>query len=149
MPDPTVVNITEAPNFLTGLRGLSLREARAVALIHELLHVANSIPKDGGNTGQSILNTMLVKLFCITLPNIPISTTDLPINTSLPLLPVGGGGGGGDREVGGVVGFAYGYPGWWYSMWDFVSWVNSIPVGGGHGYLADYYEISEEEFNSP
>jgi RHS repeat-associated protein len=34
----------------------------------------------------------------------------------------GGGPGGGD---GGPIGFG-GYPGWWYSMWAFVDWVNSI-----------------------
>jgi RHS repeat-associated protein len=35
----------------------------------------------------------------------------------------GGGPGGGD---GGPVGGFGGYPGWWYSMWAFVDWVNSI-----------------------
>jgi hypothetical protein len=38
--------------------------------------------------------------------------------------PSGGGGGGGG------VGFGGGYPGWWYSMWNFVNWVNSITVSG-------------------
>lgn len=27
---------------------------------------------------------------------------------------------------GGPIPFYYGYPSWWYSMWDFVNWVNSI-----------------------
>jgi len=37
----------------------------------------------------------------------------------------GGGGGDGGYSGGG------GYPSWWYSMWAFVAWVNSIPVGRG------------------
>lgn len=47
---------------------------------------------------------------------------------------VGGGGGGGGGGFGG-------YPSWWYSMWAFVDWVNSIPVGNGHGELVGIKEI--------
>lgn len=36
--------------------------------------------------------------------------------------PIGGGGEG--------LFIFYGYPSWWYDMWAFVDWVNSIPVGG-------------------
>jgi hypothetical protein len=37
-------------------------------------------------------------------------------------VPSGGGGGGGG-------GYGGGYPFWLYSMWDFLDWVDSIPVG--------------------
>lgn len=37
-------------------------------------------------------------------------------------------GGGGGEGFGGGFG---GYPSWWYSMWDFLRWLYSIPVGGG------------------
>jgi RHS repeat-associated protein len=36
---------------------------------------------------------------------------------------------GGGPDIGFFGGF-YGYPSWWYDMWAFVDWVNSIPVGG-------------------
>lgn len=35
---------------------------------------------------------------------------------------------GGGPDIG-FRGF-YGYPSWWYDMWAFLDWVNSIPVGG-------------------
>jgi RHS repeat-associated protein len=52
----------------------------------------------------------------------PVTTTDSPLGTQLHSVG-GGGGGGGSGYVGGG-----GYPSWWYSMWAFVEWVNSIPV---------------------
>jgi RHS repeat-associated protein len=134
-----------------GYSGLSVEDASGAQLIHELLHAAGQIPRDSASTpagqNQSVLNNLLVKLFCITLPQQPLTTpTSIPGTSPLmrPLIPGGGGGSGG-----GFLGGGGGYPGWWYSMWSFVSWVNSIPVGGGHGYLASYKEISEEEFNAP
>ena len=39
-----------------------------------------------------------------------------------------GGGGGGGGGLGGA-GYSRGYPVWWYQMWGFLGWVNSIPVG--------------------
>jgi len=51
---------------------------------------------------------------------------------------VGGGGGGGGGDFGG-------YPSWWYSLWAFVDWVNSIPVGNGHGKLVGIKEIGPAE----
>lgn len=56
-------------------------------------------------------------------PREPISAPPTEIFTSF-------GGGGGDGGVGGYFG---GYPSWWYYMWDFLNWIDSIPVGVDDG----------------
>lgn len=58
------------------------------------------------------------------------SGTEAPNNS--PIIRGGGGGGGGPVSFGGG-----GYPSWWYSMWSFVDWVNSI--GGGYGEVIGYH----------
>jgi RHS repeat-associated protein len=67
-PDPRDVPIGEAYNFIAGMHGLSLHEARTVALLHELLHVVGGIPHDTGNIHQSLLNTAIIRLNCMLFP---------------------------------------------------------------------------------
>jgi RHS repeat-associated protein len=94
------------------------------------------------SAAQALVMAMRANALCA-----PVSTDTTVPNTQPTMRPLIGGGGGGGGG-GGFLGGGGGYPGWWYSMWDFVGWVNSIGVGG-HGYLASFKEISEEEFNSP
>jgi RHS repeat-associated protein len=67
-----------------------------------------------------------------------------------PPVPLGGsigGGGGGGIDGGGGGGFV-GYPSWWYSMWDFVDWVDSIDmsyVEVGDFVPEHYYEVTVTE----
>jgi hypothetical protein len=44
------------------------------------------------------------------------------LQITLPLI-----GGGGGEGLGGV-NYYGGYPSWWYSMWRFADWVDSVPV---------------------
>ena len=53
-----------------------------------------------------------------------IETSPATLGTQITPLPLpGGGGSGGGGYVGG------GYPSWYSSMWAFVDWVRSIPIG--------------------
>ncbi len=55
----------------------------------------------------------------------PVSTDTTVPNTQPIMRPLIGGRGGGGGE-----GYGGGYPWWWYAMWDFANWVNSIQVDG-------------------
>jgi len=112
-------------------QGLSSEEVAGVSLIHELLHAAGRIPHDGGGSiqadAQSHLNNWLVKEFCVTIPNKPLSTpTALPQNFPTMRPPIGGGG------YGGGIG---GDPWQWYAMADFLNWLDSLSVRGGDPYF--------------
>ena len=132
------VSAVESGQQYAGYQGMSADEILGVGLIHELLHALGRIPHDGGGTPQADaqyrLNDWLVKEFCITIPNQPATTNTAVPNNSPTLRPVSGGGGGGGGYIGGG-----GYPGWWYQMWSFSNWVNSIPVGGGYAYVVGYH----------
>ncbi len=91
--------VTSFRNVDTGLEGLSLTQARAILLIHEMLHVVGTIPRDGSNPTMSVSNNMLVRLFCITLPNMPLTTTTEVPQFSPLLRPVRGAGGGGSDPL--------------------------------------------------
>jgi RHS repeat-associated protein len=69
----------------------------------------------------------------------PTTTPQSTLHEALHGGLIGGGGipGGGGPYIGGG-----GYPSWWYSMWEFVDWVNSI--GGGYGEVIGY-EIDDPE----
>jgi len=119
--------VTEAesgPHNYERFEGLSGEEVLGVMLVHELLHTAGRIPHDSNSAAQSHLNDLLVKIFCVTIPNQPASTTTPALQNSPTIRPIIGGVG-----IGTGIGYG-GYPSWWYSMWSFASWVNSIPVGG-------------------
>ena len=90
----------------TAMGGLSGGQVIGVVMIHELLHAAGRIPHDGGGSpsanAQSRLNNLLVKLFCITIPNQLLSTPiELQNSPILRGLPHGGGvvGGGGSPRL--------------------------------------------------
>jgi hypothetical protein len=79
-------------------RGMSRVEARAVMLIHELLHAANAIPHDR-NQAQNEANTASVIARCITMAPrpyriIPVTPLTLPdISPQMRPLIIGLGGG--------------------------------------------------------
>jgi hypothetical protein len=77
-------------------------------------------PKDMGWLSFTSFNSYQNLLLNRRCAPVPLSTDTIIGGITSP----GGGGGGGD--FGG--GYGGGYPFWWYSMWAFVNWVNSIPV---------------------
>jgi hypothetical protein len=78
---------------------LTSAEAGGVSIIHELLHIVDAVPSDSASRFQSKLNTLLVKLLCVTLPksqNAPLAEGPPIINTNpIPLRPGTAGGDGG------------------------------------------------------
>ena len=68
-----------------GLNGLSPGVAGGIAIIHELLHIADRIPSDGSSPTKSVLNTLLTRMFCDTIPNAPANTT-VPGFNNTPLM---------------------------------------------------------------
>jgi RHS repeat-associated protein len=124
-------DLKSKPQYGGEYTGLSSEEVGGVSLIHELLHAAGRIPHDSSSDAQSHLNNWLVKEFCVTIPNKPAFTTTPALQNSPTIRP----------QMGrGPLGRGYiGYPSWWSSMWNFVNWVNSIPVGGGYGEVIGYH----------
>lgn len=100
--------------------GLSMREIRGIVLIHELLHVAGAIGSDQGSVVGSLAYSFLVRLFCFDFPNRQLETPPARLGTELS--------GGGDLGSGRSSGGGGGYPSWWYALWEFVAWVNSIRI---------------------
>lgn len=57
----------ETPGTSSGLEGLTLAQARGVAILHELAHIANVIPSDGSkglDAEQSVKNTICIRKKC-------------------------------------------------------------------------------------
>jgi hypothetical protein len=129
-----VVTINERGHFFTGRvsgvdistrrnsghYGLNISQIRGSIIIHELLHIAGTIPDDdpsslNDNSRQSMANSELVRLMCfspLNNANTPLQQAPLNINTgAIPLIPLSS--------------ISY-YPSWWYSMLSFNNWVNSI-----------------------
>ena len=95
-----------------------LANAGAIAIIHELLHVAGKIPSDRSSGAQSVANTILARMFCEMKPL--TTDTTLPNTQPLMLRPIGAG----LPHRGGILGGG-GSPDW-SSLQEFLDWVNSI-----------------------
>jgi hypothetical protein len=107
-------------NTVWPYNGLSMREIRGIVLIHELLHVAGAIGSDQGGVVGSLAHSFLVRLFCFDFPNRQLEIPPARLGTELS--------GGGDLGSGSSSGGGGGYPSWWYALWEFVAWIQSIRV---------------------
>jgi RHS repeat-associated protein len=79
-----------------------------------------------GNKNASLTGQQVEDLINAIIEGCGDEAEKLRIVHEVPIFSAGGGGGGGD---GGVFVGGGGLPSWYYSMWDFLNWVNSIPVG--------------------
>lgn len=72
-----------------------------------------------------------------------------PAPAAAPNVPDGGGGGGGGGggDFGGGGGGGGGYPSWWYALWEFLAWVNSIQIARVTVTVIDDVDPPEDEAN--
>ena len=104
-----------------GFYNLSLAQIRGAVIIHELLHATGRIPSDFNNPRQSQANSELVRLMCFVLPSLMYNRQIQGSPEKLESQMIKGVG-----KNSGFAGSRGGYPWWWYSLWEFVAWVQSI-----------------------
>jgi hypothetical protein len=131
-----------SPNFL----GFGLGTAAAHEIGHRLLQqnfdsntISGIMHADFTGVGWfgAVKTFNAAQIMLLNRQCAPVTTDTTVPNNSPTLRPIlGGGPGGGIHENGHMGG---GYPSWWYSMWSFVNWVNSIPAGGGYGEVIGYH----------
>ncbi|MBX3283303.1 MAG: RHS repeat-associated core domain-containing protein [Acidobacteria bacterium] len=118
-------------------RGLAVGRVIAHEMItHQLLARDNSTGRNG-HTGSGVTRAGFGREVFdprsnrFNVPQDLIKFLDalcLPTDPLSPPPSTVAGGGGGDPGGGGGIPWRGGYPSWYRSMWDFVNWVNSIPL---------------------